>query len=289
MVTLLPSPRNLLPTPAQSSTHPRSPPSPPSPPSLAAGSMADKPACGGDPTCTGTRCFEKPPGPPGPQIASVHPASIPVEAPVAVEVTAAPPSKFNPSAWCRIVDAAGCTRTFPAEVRNASSLLCRPPPASGSTAAIAGGAGTLSVANRLVPGVAGGGDFGNTLGLDAFHAVTVAIGRRPYITETTGHVLVLSAFPAALLPSGHAASTCTVEAVLGASGIVVSNVGVPRGDRPRPHRPPCRLTRIRPRDAAGDGARDAELDVPLRRPQQHLQALSRLPARPWREPRRSII
>ena len=179
------------------------------------GSVAGKPPCGGAQSCAATRCYEKPLPDRGPNISALVPSSVPLQSSLPIGVAAAAGVEFAPTAICQLLSGSTAA-TFPAEFVNHSFIKCHLP------AGAASGSTTLAVANKLDPGVQGGAELGNALPLDIVPALTVAVGRRPYIEEAVGHVLISTAeFPRDMLPSGGA--RCAVTATLNASGAVLSN------------------------------------------------------------------
>eukprot|EP01051_Picozoa_sp_SAG22_P003165 SAG22_NODE_151_length_17414_cov_7.812128_12_plen_492_part_00 len=142
-----------------------------------------------------------PPPPPRPAVTSVSPMRLPLEGggPELV-VRGTSFNGSNGSALCRITAAPGATAlgfnatAFAGRVLNDPAIVCSPPPA-----VIADGPGVLQVSLLGVPGAEAGGDFhgahvaGKGDGVVIRPLVEITIGRRPYITELAGEVLLSTA------------------------------------------------------------------------------------------------
>eukprot|EP01050_Picozoa_sp_SAG11_P028545 SAG11_NODE_7667_length_1113_cov_0.954635_2_plen_217_part_00 len=166
------------------------------------GSVASKPVCGDDPACKATRCLEKPIGGGGPNISALVPASVPFQSTLPIGVVAAPGAAFLPTSLC-VLRSGNAATHFPAEFVNSSFVRCRLP-SSGAVGDV-----SIALANRLDPGVQSGSDTGNALPLELVPALSVAVGRRPYLHESVGEVLVSTdIWPSDLQPAGW----CTVSA-----------------------------------------------------------------------------
>lgn len=183
------------------------------------GSVASKPPCGGDPSCTGTRCYEKPMPTGGPNISALFPARVPIGASSAViGVAAQPGQSFLSTAVCRF--AAGNTVSIVnSTFVNSSFVQC---PLSGLDYTTTGPA--VAVANALDPEVQGGAAVGNSLNIDLVTVLTVSVGRRPYVNEATGHILIKPTGPLPTHPEHTAGGhICSVVARLNKTGITLSN------------------------------------------------------------------
>ena len=186
------------------------------------GSVASKPPCGGDPSCAGTRCYEKPMPAGGPNISALFPAQIPIGASSAViGVAAQPGQSFLRTAVCQFA-VGGTVSIVNSSFVNSSFVRCAFPSLGYAT-----GTATLAVANELDPGVQGGAAAGNSLKLELVALVTVSVGRRPYVHENTGHILLRPSGGSLRSPELAAGDSqshkCSIVARLNTSRMTLSN------------------------------------------------------------------
>ena len=187
------------------------------------GSTATAAACSSNACCGGpqpwTAVHPCPPPPPHPVVTGVSPSQLPVEGGAGpVYVQGQHFNGSNGSALCKVVAATGGSdldfndTVFAGVVLNATTIRCDPPPA-----VIADGPGSIQVA-VLGPShptaaaafygatVAGRGDA-----VEYYTLVDVAVGRRPFIAETVGTILLSTA-------PEFSGQTLNVRATLPAAG-----------------------------------------------------------------------
>ena len=179
--------------------------------------VSDKPSCE-DPSCKGIACYEKPERGPIPQISELSVTRLPVEGflPVTVTLTEPLPSEDHDKAECVFnPNSAGLGVTTKAVVtQNGTRLLCQPP----KTGLLTVGAGDILIQNSY------DGRQSKTANLYYYSVATMSVGKRPYIHEGIGHILLSSTFPDSLvaLHGKEKPHTCTVKASLRLSGAVLS-------------------------------------------------------------------